>query len=515
MAVIEKGRWRRTLTSRHAVALVSSTAAVATAVLAGRLFSAMTPLPNISMIFLLAVLFSAVSFGMWLAIYASVLSFLAYDFFFIEPLHTFQISEPYELLSLIIFLIVAIVTSALAGRIRDQARAANERMVATRRLYEFTWKLSGLTGVDTLADGAAGEIHVSLRRPTVILLNRDSELSLAAAWPPEDSLDGETWNAAQMAFANNEPAGFDTDVLPGSNWHFIPLRTQRASFGVVGIARGFSQERFDAEARALLATLAEQTAAAFDRVSLAGEMMTARNAAETERVRNILLSSVSHDFRTPLASILGSATSLLDFGDRLDSDAKTGLLRDIKAEAEGLDEMVRNLLAMTRIDAGALELRRDWIDLREIVERVINVAKRRGAGLAVVLDWPAELPLIWADAILIEQALGNVVNNVVSHAPKGSRLVVDVIVTQQSVSLRVTDNGPGIPTEIMPRVFEKFVQARTNVANGGARPEGTGLGLAIAKGIVEAHGGSVMAENSAADGGGARITLTFPREQPP
>jgi two-component system, OmpR family, sensor histidine kinase KdpD len=514
-AVIKRDRWLQTLRSQHAVAIVASTVAVAIATLAGRLFSAMAPLPNISMVFLLAVLFSAVSFGMRLAIYASILSFLAYDFFFIEPLYTFQITEPSELLSLIIFLIVAIVTSALAGRIRDQARAANERTIATRRLYEFTRKLSGLASIDAVADGAAGEIHVSLRRPAVILLRRNDELSLAAAWPPEDSLDPATWNAARLAFAHNEPAGFDTRVLPGSQWHFIPLRTQRGSFGVVGIAGNISNDPFDAETRALLGTLAEQTAAAFDRVFLADEMTAARSAAETERVRNILLASVSHDFRTPLASILGSATSLLDFGDRLDTDAKTGLLREIKAEAEGLDEMVRNLLAMTRIDAGALELRKDWVDLREIVERVINAAKRRGAALPAALDLPATLPLIRADASLIEQAVGNVVNNVVSHAPEGTRLVIDAIVTQQSVSIRATDDGPGIQTEIMPRVFEKFVQGRTGNGRSDGKPGGTGLGLAIAKGIVEAHGGSIAAESPVADGRGARMILTFLREQSP
>ena len=158
-------------------------------------------------------------------------------------------------LSLIIVLIVAIVTSARAGRIRDQARAANERMIATRRLYEFTWKLSGLTSIDAVADGAAGEIHVSLRRPAVILVRQNDGLSLAAAWPPEDSLDPATWNAARLAFEHNEPVGFDTRVLPGSHWHFIPLRTQRGSLGCVGIARNIGNDPLDAEASALLVPL--------------------------------------------------------------------------------------------------------------------------------------------------------------------------------------------------------------------------------------------------------------------
>ena len=226
--------------------------------------------------------------------------------------------------------------------------------------------------------------------------------------------------------------------------------------GIARDARGFAP---DLESRALLATLAEQTAAALERSLLAREMAIAQYQAETERVRNILLASVSHDFRTPLASILGSATSLLEYRDRLDDKLQLGLLADIKAEAEGLDEMVRNLLAIVRIDAGALELRRDWVDLGEIAGRVVNTAKRRGASLSFVLDLPAELPMIAVDATLIEQALANVLNNAVSHTPAGTRVLIDAAVTPRSVSLRVTDNGPGIPAEALDRVFEKFVRA--------------------------------------------------------
>ncbi len=491
-----------------------STAAVAAAIVSGRLFSALAPLPNMSLVFSMAVLFSAVSFGMRPAIYASVLSFLCYNFFFIEPLYTFEIAQPHELLALIIFLIVAIVTSALAGRVRDQARAANERARTMRRLYEFTWKLSGLAGADATADGAAGEIHTSLRRPAIILLDRDGELSLAAAWPPEDSLDPLTMDAARASFARNEPVGCGSEAFSNAQWYFVPLRTPSRSLGVVGIARDAHGSAPDIEARALLATLAEQTAAALERALLTREMTIARETAETERVRNILLASVSHDFRTPLASILGSATSLLEYRDRLDDKLQRGLLADIKAEAEGLDEMVRNLLAIARIDAGALELRRDWIDVREIVARVVGNAKRRGASLCFVVDLPPELPMMAADAILIEQAVANVVNNAVSHTPAGTRVTIDAIVAPQSISLRVTDNGPGIPVEALHRVFDKFARAGASKAVGGDKGEGTGLGLAITKGIVAAHGGSVRAESPVADGGGTRITLTFPRGEP-
>src|SRR5215467_9721350 len=295
---------------------------------------------------------------------------------------------------------------------------------------------------------------------------------------------------ARLAYTQNKAVGFDTNMLPEMNWHFIPLRTHRGTIGVLGIARDQNGVALEAEARALLATLCEQTAAALERAFLAREIITARNATETERVRNILLASVSHDFRTPLATILGSATSLLDYHDKLDGAAQNDLLREIKAEAEGLDEMVRNLLAITRIDAGALELRRDWVDLREIVQRVVNTTRQRGAQTTLEPHLPADVPMISADATLVEQALGNVVSNAVSHTPKGTHVVIDACVTPSAISIRVTDDGPGIPTDVLPRVFDKFVRARRDATNTSDKGDGIGLGLAIAKGIVAAHGGS-------------------------
>jgi two-component system sensor histidine kinase KdpD len=511
-AVITATRRRARCALPRLTSFIWSTAAVATALFAGWLISALAPLPNISMVFLVAVLFAAVSFGKWPAIYSSALSFLAYDFFFIEPLFTFQIAELHELFALVIFLIVALVASALAGRVRDQARAATRSARVTRRLYEFTWNLSGLTGVDAAADGATGEIHTSLSRPAVLLLSKNGELSIAAAWPPEDKLEHTSLEAARIAFAHNKPAGFGTDIAEHCRWHFIPLRTQRGTIGVVGVAHREGDIALNSEERALLSTLAEQTAVAIERASLAEEMMTARNAAETERVRNILLASVSHDFRTPLASILGSATSLLDYRDRMDEKAQTDLLAQIKSEAEGLDAMVRNLLAITRIDAGALELSKDWVDLREVVERVVNAVRRRAPGVLLEANLPAELPMICTDAILIEQALGNVVSNAVSHTPVGTRIVIDAQLSPGAIALRIADDGPGVPADILPRVFEKFVRSHRENSPGSDRGEGTGLGLAIARGIVEAHGGSIAVESPVAAGKGTRMTLAFPRE---
>jgi two-component system sensor histidine kinase KdpD len=489
-----------------------ATLAIGAALAIGEGLTALTPIPNLSMLFLVAVLLVALNFGIWPAIYASALSFAVYNFFFIPPLYTFTIAEPYELLALVIFLIVAVITSALAGRVREQATISASRMRAMRRLYEFTRRLSGLASFDAVAEGAASEIHASLGRAVVVLLEQDGDLTLTAAWPPEDTLDAAAMTAARWAYSHVEPAGTGTSTLPIIPWYFVPLRIGDKTLGVIGVGEAANTTSLDSEARALLDTLVEQTAAALERASLVRDMVSAKTATETERVRNTLLASISHDFRTPLSSILGSATSLIDYGDKLAPEAKKDLLVQIKQETEGLDEMVRNLLAITRIDAGALELRRDWIDLREIVERVASAARHRGARQRVEIALPADLPLVRADATLAEQAIGNVIGNAVVHTPPETRVLVDALVGQQEIALRVTDDGLGIPPQALPQIFDKFVKADTTQADGG---QGTGLGLAIARGIMEAHGGKISAESPHADGRGARFVLTFPREDVP
>jgi len=497
-------RWRA-----EPLPFLYATLAVGLALVIGEGLTALTPVPNLSIVFLMAVLVTAMTLGVWPAIYASVLSFLVFNFFFIEPVYTFTVAEPYELLALVIFLVVAVVTSAIAGRAREQAKISASRARAMRRLYDFTRRLSGLAALDAVAEGAASEIHASLGRPTIIMLARGDDLDLTAAWPPEDALDAAAITAARWAYSHTEPAGADTATLPIIPWFFIPLRIGEKVLGVVGVAKEKEASPLDSEARTLLDTLAEQTAAALDRASLTREMVSARTATETERVRNTLLASISHDFRTPLSSILGSATSLIEYGDKLDATAKRGLLEDIKREAEDLDDMVRNLLAIARIDAGALEIRLDWIDLGEIAERVVSAAKRRGATQQFDVELPSQMPMVRADATLAERAISNVVSNAVAHTPPSTRVTISADVAPDRVALRIMDDGPGISIDLLPNIFEKFVKAgEGSRADGG---HGTGLGLAIAKGIMDAHGGSIVAESPAAGDRGARFTLTFPR----
>jgi two-component system sensor histidine kinase KdpD len=464
------------------------------------------------MIFLAAVLFCAVTSGTASAVLAAALSFLAYNFFFIEPLYSFTVAEPYELLALIIFLAVAVVTATLAGRVKSQIRIAADRTRATRRLYEFTRRLSTLANVDEIAEGAVNEIYSSLGYPAIMLLDGDAGLHIAASWPPEDELDPASMSAAQWAFEHDQPAGRGTSTMPIIDWYFIALRSMSHSLGAVGIAIR-KPRTMDSETQALFDTLAEQASASIERARLSESMVAAESAVEAERIRNTVLASISHDFRTPLASILGSSTTLLDYGEKLTPEARTDLLGHIKDEAEHLDGMVRNLLAMTRIDAGALELRKDWIDLNEIADRVVNAAKRHGAEQTFSVQRASPSPLVLGDAMLVEQALGNLIGNAIQHTPGDTSIVVATLNEADRALLIVEDNGPGISGDVLPRVFEKFVSARRRDELNSNKGEGTGLGLAIAKGIMQAHGGDIFALSPVGSGRGTRMTMVFPRDE--
>ncbi|WP_029350999.1 sensor histidine kinase KdpD [Bosea sp. 117] len=488
---------------------------VAAATLIGLALTQLVALPNVSMLYLLAVLVPAIRHGVWPAIFGSALSFLAYNFFFIDPVNTFTVARPHELLALVIFLIIAVLISAIAGRAREQTRMAALRTRATRRLYEFTRKLSALPDAPSVAEATAAEIQGALGRSCVILLagTQGGELGVAAAWPPEDRLDTASMTAARWAFDHGEAAGAGTGTLPSAPWFFLPLAGAGGRIGVVGVERMPGGAALDSEGEAVLETLSDQAAAALVRARLSTEVVSARTAAETERVRNILLASISHDFRTPLASILGAATSLIDYGGDIPEAERRDLLNQMREEAEHLDIMVRNLLSMTRLEAGALDLRRDWIDVVEMLNRAVSTARKRGAPQRFAVTPAPDLPLIFADQSLMDQVLGNIVGNAVRYAGPGARIVLSATVIDAQMVIAVTDDGPGIPPETLPHVFEKFVRAAREAGDGG---NGSGLGLAIAKGIVEAHGGTVAARSPApGQPRGTRIAIRLPLDTPP
>ncbi|WP_237153447.1 sensor histidine kinase [Oryzibacter oryziterrae] len=465
-------------------------------------------LVDVSPILLLSVLVPAIRFGIWPAVFASGLAFLAYNFFFIEPLYTLAVARPRELVTLVAFLVVAVITSAVAGRSRQRAHEVVVRGLEMRQLYAFARRLSSVADRATVLATAADEASAILGRRTVFLLAEDDDLTLAAA-SSSATLDEAALAAARWAFACRELSGAGTATHAEASWIFAPMSAGHRRLGVIGVAAEGKGAPLDTEQVILLYSLAEHAAIAADRARLASEISVAKAAAETESVRNILLASVSHDFRTPLSSILGAASSLIDYGERLSAPQRADLLSSIHEEAEHLDGMVRNLLAITRLEAGALDLQRDWVDLADSVHRVVALARRRGASQSIRVQFAADMPLVRADASLIEQALGNVLGNSLRHAGAGAVIDLSIRREGQRALVAVTDDGPGIPADLLPRVFAKFARAKASAADGG---ESFGLGLAITQGIVEAHGGEVTAESPVADGHGCRITLRLPLE---
>ena len=481
-----------------------SAVAVGLAALVGLALTSQIRLPNVSMIFLLAVLFSAARFGMGPALFSSLLSFLAYNFFFIEPLHTFSVTEPHELLSLFVLLVAAILTSAIASRMRNEARRAAEKDRASRRLYKFARHLSRAADENAVARHGAMQIHHILRRSCVVYLVRDNALECVAVWPPQTVLDPETSSAAERLLRGEAPAGARQAADFGP-WLWVRLNTSAGPVGIIGLASS-EGDPLDAGASTLFETLAELIASALERARLGLAISSARLATETERLRNTFLASISHDFRTPLASILGAATSLIEYGAKLPESTRRDLLDQVKDEAEHLDGMVRNLLSLTRLEAGALELHRDWVDPKELLDRAVAAARRRGAVQIFRVEAEQAMPLVVADPMLLDQVLSNVIGNAVQHAGPGANITLSATRSGSEAVLSVTDNGPGIAPDVLPRIFDKFGKALTQVRDG----SGTGLGLAIVKGIVAAHGGTVSATSPVSRGGGTRIEIRLP-----
>ena len=483
--------------------------AVAGGVLAGKALERVTQLPNLSMVFLFAVLLAALRFGLWSAIAAAAMSFLAYNFFFITPRYTFTIASPQELFALCIFLAVAVVTGSLAGRLREQATLTRERAEAMQALYEFSRKLAGVLKIEDVVWLLSAQSAAAIKGKAIVLLQNDGELELAGGWPPEDTLATADWAAARYALKKGEPAGHLTSTMPSAVFHFRPLMSSTGALGVLGVASGGDDGSDDILPNATANTLqsfADQAAIAIERTRFVEKAAKAATAAESERLRSALLSSVSHDLRTPLASILGSATSLRQLGDRMSKADRADLLMTIEEESTRLSNFVSNLLYMTRLEAGALDIRRDWVDVRDVVAGAVTRAAKAFPGTRTTTSLADALPLLSGDAALLEQALFNLLDNANKYSPPKAVIRIEARKAGGGIDIVVSDRGSGIPPESLKLVFDKFYR----VAGGDGRAPGTGLGLSIAAAIVSAMGGTIAAQSPLAEGQGTAITIHLP-----
>ncbi|MGD9805584.1 MAG: DUF4118 domain-containing protein [Hyphomicrobiaceae bacterium] len=490
--------------------LISSLAwalvAVAAALLLGEMLDQIAQLQNLSMVFLLAVLLCGIQFGTVSAIAASILSFLAYNFFFIEPLYAFTVAEPYEVLALLIFLVVAFVTGSMAGRLREQAIATRERAETTQALFDFSRKLSGLSKLDDVLWLLASQVSAVGKGKAVVLLDQGKGLLIETSWPPDDELATSDWAAARWAHKTLEPAGRNTGTLPSARFNFRPLMGSKGAIGAVGIDPGDGDDNLSEAITATLQSFIEQAAIAIERIALVEQASKAETAAEGERLRAALLSSISHDFRTPLASIVGSVTSLRTLGDRMSKADRSDLLATIEEEARRLSRFVSNLLDMTRLEAGAIDIRRDWVDVADVVSSTVERARKAFPRRKMQTAVSDKMPLIRGDAALLEQVLFNLLDNAHKFSGPSSITAVKAYAEPTRIVLTVADQGIGIPVNALEKVFDKFYR----VAGCDGRPPGTGLGLSICAGIVKGMGGTIKAESPVVDNRGTRITIELP-----
>lgn len=488
---------------------VYALAAVAMAVAVSQMLWPWIGLPNTDLVFLTAVVGIAVRFGLWPSLFASAMSALCYNFFFTEPYYTFQISNPHEVIAVLFFTVVAIIVSNVAARARALAVAAMARARTTESLYAFSRKLSGVGTLDDVLWATVYQIAMMLKLRVVLLLPENGVLAVKAGYPPEDVLDEADIAAAKWAWEHDRPAGRGSDTLPGAERLFLPMRTGRGAIGIVGLDGDKPGPLLAPDQRRLIDALIDQAALAIERVHLVDDLDRAERRVEADRLRSALLTSISHDLKTPLAAIVGAAGTLKGFSSKLNDQARAELIETVIEESERLNKFIANLLDMTRLESGAISPRTARHDVGEIIATALERASGVLAGHNIETDIADDLPMLDIDPVLFEQALFNLLDNAAKYAPPRTTVLVEAWCDENVVKLQIYDQGVGIPPEEIDRIFEKFHRAEKM----DQVRAGTGLGLAISRGFIESMGGTLTASNRS-DPQGAVFTITMPVPEP-
>lgn len=468
----------------------------------------LVPPTSLVVIYMVAVMFVGARYGLVPALLTGAVCFLAHNFFYTSPRYSFTIQSAEDVVGIALFLVGALFTGTLAGRLRDQLSALRTSQKRTAMLYDFAKKVAAKSELDDVLYAGAYHIAVTLNCRSLILMPGPAgTLEQVQGYPSiEEGLDPRTDAAARWAFEKNEAAGAGTATLPTSEWMFVPL-AGAGRLGVVGLQFSDPRRGADPEVRRLIQAVEDQVAVAIERTRMAADIENLRVEAEGEKLRTALLNSLSHDLRTPLVSVIGALSGLAD--EDLPAPVRKALVESGLDEARRLDRYVQNLLDMTRLEYGALTPRRVAADLREIIGTVRTGLGRVLAGHRVMIDMPADLPRVDVDPVLIGQAVANVLENAAKYAPPDTGITVSARARGTKVVLEVSDEGPGIPEAERDRVFDLFYR----VGEGDRRPSGTGLGLAIVRGFVEAHGGRVRALPGPG-GRGTTIEMELPMAQP-
>jgi two-component system sensor histidine kinase KdpD len=478
---------------------------VAIGLLAAELIEPWFGIENVDLVFLTAVVSVAVRYGLWPSLLASVAASLCYNFFFLPPVYTFTITDPTNIAAFFFFMLIAVLVSNVAARVRTQADSAIGRVRTTESLYAFSRKLAGTATLDDVLWATAYQTALMLKVRVVLLLPEDGVLTVKAGYPPEDQLDKADLAAANWAWGNDRPAGRGSDTLPGAKRLFLPMRTGRGPIGVIGIDDDRTGPLLTPDQRRLLDALVDQGALAIERVLLVEDMDRVKRTVESERLRSALLTSISHDLKTPLASVLGAASTMRDLSSGLTDTQKRDLLATVIDESERLNRFIANLLDMTKLESGAIVPNTARHDIGEIVGSALRRAGKILARHKVSLELAADLPMLELDAVLFEQVLFNLLDNAAKYAPADTTISIRGSREKDSIVLQILDEGAGIPPAELESVFDKFYRAQKGDH---VRP-GTGLGLAISRGFVEAMHGTISAANRS-DRSGAVLTIRLP-----
>jgi two-component system sensor histidine kinase KdpD len=454
---------------------------------------------NVDLVFLTAVVGAAVRYGLLPSILASVVASLCYNFFFLPPVY------PTNVAAFFFFMLIAILVSNVAARVRTQAVTALGRVRTTESLYAFSRKLAGTATLDDVLWATAYQTALMLKVRVVLLLPEDGIITVKAGYPPEDQLDQADLAAANWAWGNDRAAGRGADTLPGAKRLFLPMRTGRGPIGVIGIDDDKTGPLLTPDQRRLLDALMDQGALAIERVQLVEDMDRVKRTVESDRLRSALLTSISHDLKTPLASVLGAASTMRDLASGLTDSEKRDLLATVIDESERLNRFIANLLDMTKLESGAIVPNTAPHDIGEIVGSVLRRASKILAHHKVALEFAADLPMLELDAVLFEQVLFNLLDNAAKYAPADTTVSIRSFRDKDWVSLQILDEGDGIPPAELEMIFDKFYRAQKGDH---VRP-GTGLGLAISRGFVEAMHGTILAANRP-DRSGAVLTIKLP-----
>jgi two-component system sensor histidine kinase KdpD len=457
-------------------------------------------LADVAMVMLLGVTILSMLLGRGPSLFAAVLSALSFDYFFIPPSFSFEIDDLQHTVTFAVMVFVAFVVSHLTTRVRDQALEARDRERRTANLYAVSRDVGMALSRDALLESAAGHLARSFGVPLLLLTpGRDGNLEARGGDPVAKRIWESEPDVAEAAWRSRSPAGSGTATHGNAKGLYVPLRGSRGCPGVVALVATIRQP---AE-RDLLEAFAGLIGSALERTELADEAREARLHVEAEQLRNALLSSISHDFRTPLAVVIGSASALLEPDGPRDEVARRRLLETAQSEALRLNRQLVNVLQMTRLEAGALPLRSEPQSVEEVVGAALSRLEDRLSGRDVAIEMPADLPLVPFDSVLIEQVLVNLLENAMKYTPAGAPIRVAAVEAPGSIEIEVADRGPGIAPGDAARIFEKY--ERVHEREGG----GFGLGLAICRGIVASHGGRIWVDSRTGGGASFRFTLPF------